>query len=93
MVIKETKVTLESGREITLKPITFDHRNELKDLAGKYYRDSGNVASFFLFGKAVRFGTTLTEAELIELTDVEILEAGGKVFEGMNTSESDKKKL
>ena len=84
-------VTLQSGREIDLKPISFFKRAEIIDMALEMYY-KGVPVSLQVCGKCLQYSLGLSEKELGEWSDNEIYEAGNLIFVDLQKSELDKKK-
>ena len=88
------KVTLKSKREVEYKDLTFYQKAEIKDMAFKDFLEVGNKPYFSLVmcGKAIQYGTGISDAKLNEWDDKEIYELGSIIFERLQLSETDKKK-
>lgn len=84
-------VTLTSGREVDLRPLTFLQRAEIKDQSLKHFNEKITV-SLYVCGKAVMYATGLSERDLNDWPDEDVYEAGAKVFESLYISDTDKKK-
>lgn len=76
-MVNET-ITLKSGREVRLFPLTFLQKQEVKEWAAKS-AVNGTVA-LVGYTIAVKHAARISYDELEEFTDNEIIEAGEKVL-------------
>lgn len=91
MMITEEKITLTSGREVTIKPLTVRQRAKIKDEAFRAF-NRGITVSLENSLDAVIYATGLRENELEQWDDQDIYECGAEVFNRLYIPETDKKK-